>query len=181
MNEKIKGLRTIALRPIDCSPNHIKQFINIILDGGEVPIENLKRGIPTAEMLFFTGTPGKLMGVSAVRYPNAKYSKHLFEHAGVPQMYNPLSVEVCWLCVLPEYRGKGVWGNNRKVRLDYLGNRPYHAIHRVENEEVGEPIKSLNYNQAGSDFHSDLSDDKLRLIVHNHDPVLDKSKRLQYL
>lgn len=181
MSEKPEGLKTKCLRPIDCPPKFIKQFFDIVLSGGEVPIANLQRGVLQSEMLFFTGVPGTLMGVSAIRFPNAAYHKHLFEKAGVPEMYNPYSVEICWLSVLPEYRGKGIWGNNRKTRLDYLGNRPYHAIHRVENDLVGEPIKQLDYNQAGADFFSDTSDDKLRLIVHNHAPVLDKSKRLQYI
>lgn len=180
MSEETMEIRTRRLRPIDCSAAFINQFVKIVLEGGEVPIGNLRRGIPMAEMLFFTGLPGKLMGVSAIRYANEFYHKHLFEQAGVPEMYNPYSVEVCWLCVLPEFRGKGVWSNNKRARLAYLDNRPYHAIHRAENELISDPIKQTVYNQAGSDFYSKTSNDKLRLFVNNHDPVWDNSKRLQY-
>lgn len=181
MEKEIKGLRTIFRRPIDCTPKQLNQFAELVMAGGEVPIENLKRGIPTSEILFFSGIPGKLMGVSAARFANVTYHKHLFERAGVPEMYNPFSVEICWLYVLPEFRGKGVWSHNRKMRMEYLGNRPYHAIHRIMNEKISEPVKSKGYDQAGQDFFSDTSKDKLRLIVNNHDPVLDKSKRLQYV
>ncbi len=180
MSEGTKDIRTKWLRPIDCSPAFINQFVETVMQGGEVPIGNLRRGIPMAEMLFFTGIPGSLMGVSAIRHINEDYHKHLFERAGVPEMYNPLSVEVCWLSVLSEYRGRGVWNNNQAARLTYLGNRPYHAIHRVDNNLISNPMRKTVYVQAGSDFYSQTSDDKLRLFVNNHDPVWDKTKRIQY-
>ncbi len=132
-----------------------------------------------AEMLFFTQTEDKvIVGVGAVRYANAAYHKHLFQQAGVPEMYNPHSIESCWIAVRPDYRRQGVWNNNRECRMQYLGNRPCHSVRRVDNKKiVGDP----EYRQAGSNFYAKTSEDELRLMVSNHDPVYNPSKRLRYV
>lgn len=178
MAEKIAGLKTTALRPVDCSEAMIDRFIELVMLDGELPIENLRRGVPASEILFFSGTEDTVMGVSAIRFANRAYHKHLFEKAGAPEMFNPWSVESCWLYILPEYRGKGIWSSNRAARLAYLGNRPCHSVARVGNTHF-DPKKSI-YTLAGEYFYADTSDDQLRLLVYNHDPVFDKSKRLRY-
>lgn len=170
---------TLAKRPIDCEESHINIFINMVDKSHEVPLANLMRGVPMAEMLFFTVNEEKLIvGVSAIRFPNQAYHKHLFNQAGVPEMYNPYSVESCWLSVRERYRGKGVWSSNRQARLDYLGDRPCHVVRRADNKNLN-MSKSI-YAQAGTDFYSDTSEDKLMLLTYNHDPVCDPDKRLIY-
>lgn len=171
--------RTLAKRPIDCEQQYLNIFIHMVDQNHEVPLANLVRGVPMAEMLFFTVNEERLVvGVSAIRFQNRVYHKHLFGQAGVPQMYNPYSVESCWLSVRKRYRGKGVWKSNRQARLDYLGDRPCHVVRRVGNKNL-DMSKSI-YSQAGSEFYSNTSDDKLMLLTYNHDPVCDPNKRLKY-
>lgn len=177
MPEQLKGLKTIAARPIDCTSKMLNRFVDLVMQGGEVPRENLIRGVPMSEMLFFTGTNEKIVGVCALRHANANYHKHLFVKAGVPQMYNRYSVEACWTFVLPEYRGMGLWQMGLQARFDYLGNRPCHTVRRADNKFVA---KNGEYVQVGRNFYADTSKDELRLLVYNHDPVLDLSKRLRY-
>lgn len=180
MEQQANTFKTIVRRPIDCSRDQMNSFARIVLQSKEVPLENLKRGLPSAEMLFFTTTvQGEIAGVSAIRFQNKNYHRHLFEQAGVLHMYNPHSVESCWLSVRPEFRGKGVWKSNRQARLDYLGSRPCHVIRRVENAYL--VVKKSIYQQAGDNFYSQTSDDKLMLLVYNHDPVFDANKRLRYV
>ncbi|WP_284223886.1 hypothetical protein, partial [Brevundimonas denitrificans] len=81
-------IQTYFRRPIDCSPNQLRAFTRIVMEGGEVPLANLQRGIPMAEVLFFTGIGNILMGVGAFRFAQAGYHRYLFAQAGVPEMYN---------------------------------------------------------------------------------------------
>ncbi len=173
-------IRTVMARPVDCTPDSFKIFINLVMAGGEVPLINLQRGVPMADMLFFTGTAGNVMGVGAVRYANTNYHRQLFTMAGVPEMYNPDSVEVCWLYVKPEARGTGVWKNARAARLRYLGERPSHGVHRTKNDLVSPLITPSGYDQAGKDFMNNTGDHTIRLVVRNHDPVYNPSKRMCY-
>lgn len=143
MAKKPPKLTTIAARPVDCTPDMINTFFKMVLAGGEVPVENLQRGVPMAERLFFTGAGNTIMGVSAIRFSQQAYHRNLFKQAGVPEMFNPDSIEVVWLYVDPKYRGYGVWKNSRDFRLEFMGNRPSHAIHRVENDLVS-PIVEKN-------------------------------------
>jgi len=170
----------IMQRPIDCTSKQLRAFANIVMIGEEIPIDNLKRGIPAAEMLFFSILDRKIVGVSCVRYANAKFHKHLFEKAGALQMYNPSSIEFCWLSVLPEYRGQGVWVGIQKARADYMEDRPGHAIYRVDNKHVIQAIEKYNFSQAGTAFYPDTGNDKVRLITQNHDPVYEPTKKLRY-
>ena len=178
--EKTDIFETVSIRPVNCTARQLSAFTAIVQESGEVPLANLKRGVAMAEMLFFTlSQTDAIAGVSAIRFQNRVYHEHLFEKAGVPEMFNPHSVESCWLSIRPEYRGKGVWSSNRQARLDYLGNRPCHVVRRVDNKYL-DGKKSI-YSLAGSPFYSDTSDDKLMLLVYNHDDSLDRTKRLKYV
>lgn len=179
MTEEKLNFRAIMRRPIDCSPEMLNAFAKVVLKNGEVPIENLKRGIPTAEMLFFSTLGRTLVGVSCIRYQRAEFHKHLFEKAGVPEMYNPYSVELCWLSVLPEYQGKGAWSSIYNIRRKYMVDRAGHGITRVANERVAD-VSRYGYHQVGEPFIPDTSDDLIRLVATNHDPVYDPSKKLRY-
>ncbi|MBE7636257.1 hypothetical protein GUA87_05335 [Sneathiella sp. P13V-1] len=175
-------METRAIRPIDCPPGLMRAFIAMVAKGGEVPIENLQRGVPMADMLLFTiNDDKKLMGVSALRHPNSNYHKHLFELAGVPEMYNPDSLEACWLYIDPDYRGLNVWKNNSMKRMEYLGNRPVHGIMRVENKLLRKPLDNHKaFAQVGDTFTPEMSDYEVILAAANHDPVYDPTKRLYY-
>ena len=180
MSEDTQKIESLIIRPIDCSKQLIERFAELVTGGDEVPLDNLQRGLPSSEVLIITRLKEteKIVGVGALRFAQAAYHKHLFANAGVSEMYNPYSVESCWVAVDPEYRGKGVWRSNRNARLSYLGNRPCHSTRRVDNKLVG---GDREWSQAGKNFYSQTSEDELRLLVYNHDPVFDKSKRLQYV
>jgi len=173
-------VHTIMRRPIDCSPKLLEAFKDTVLVGDEVPVANLNRGVPAAEMLFFALIDKQIIGVSCLRYPNANFHRHLFEKAGAAVMYNPHSLESCWLCVLPKYRGFGAWSSMYKTRTKYTANRPTHALHRKDNTLVANPLVKMGYVQAGKDFYTDNIDNKLCLMVKNHDPVFDPNKKMRY-
>ncbi|WP_169542860.1 hypothetical protein [Sneathiella aquimaris] len=176
---EVKKIRTLCVRPVNAPEKALDAFAKIVLASGEVPLANLKRGLPMSEMLFLTiDETSHILGVGAVRFAQEAYHRHLFERAGAIEMYNPYSVESCWVAVRPEFRGMGVWGNNRKARLAFLGNRPCHSIRRADNKLTG---GNREWDQAGDDFYATTSKDKLRLLVYNHEPVFDPKKRLQYV
>ncbi|WP_025896980.1 hypothetical protein [Sneathiella glossodoripedis] len=179
MSEENEKFHASMFRPIDCSDKTLNAFAKIVLANGEVPAENLQRGIPTAEMLFFCSIGRKLVGVSCARFQNTSFHKLLFDRAGVPQMYNPFSVEICWLSVLPKYQGKGAWSAIYEIRRKYLKDRPAHGITRVENKRVAD-VARYGYQQVGEPFKLDNEDHFIRLVVKDHDPVFNPSKRLRY-
>ncbi len=163
-----------------CRSHLIKAYINLVATHGDVPRENLSPGILMSEQLFFTHDDGRIVGVCALRHSNEGYHKYLFEGASVPQMYNPDSIETCWLCIHPDYRDKGVWKELRINQLGYLGDRPSHGVIRADNEYVNKSIHKSEHLPVGIDFTTPKIDHKLRLIVRNHDPVYDSEKQFIY-
>lgn len=179
MSDQKIEIKSVMRRPIDCTPKILEAFGKTVLANGEVPIANLKRGIPRADMLFFCVVEGNIIGVSCVRYQNRGYHKHLFEQAGAPEMYNPHSLEWCWLSVLPAYQSKGAWSAMQKMRQDYMRDRPGHAIVRLENDRItGDDI--YGFQQVGEPFKIEKEEHLIRLGASNHDPVFDPAKRLHY-
>ncbi|WP_169566280.1 hypothetical protein [Sneathiella limimaris] len=181
MPEVEPELKVIMRRPIDCPPEMHKRFIEIVMEGGETLLPNLQRGVPMANMLFFGLVGREIAGVCCARYQNVHYHKHLFIQAGVPEMYNPYSLEICWLSVLPKYRRKGIFKQFITQWDGYLKDRPAHAITRVANAPVANPARfGPNYHEVGEPFYTDNSDDLIQLTVTNHDPVFEPKKRLRY-
>lgn len=172
-------LETRMMRPVDCSEKLLKRAADIIVASGEVPRDNLLRGIPAAEMLFLCAYNNVLIGVMAARHQQAVYHKHLFEKAGVPEMYNPHSLEICWLSVHPKYRKLGAWTQLSAAGLEFMKDRPGHAITRVANDHVAD-LTRFGWRQYGEPFHSDTSDDLIRLVGNCHDPVFDPNKKMRY-
>ena len=174
-------LKTVIRRPQDCSKALTERFIATVLSGGETNEKTLRFGIPYTEVLLFTGTDNDLMGVSALKFPRQTFLEHLYSEAGVSKMYNPFSIESCWLSVLPKYRGQGVWQSLRTTRMQYLANRPCHSVKRVSNPYVNNMSKDTYYQQAGKDFYSDILDETVKLMVANHDEEFDPKKQFLYL
>jgi len=180
VTENIENLRTIVLRPQDCSEKMKEKFVQLVAAGGEAEEHRVRYSLPYSEVLIFTGFGNTIIGVGALLRPKTSYIQHLFECAGEPQMSNPYSIESCWLSVSEAYRGKGVWRHNNSAKLDYIGDRPYHTIRRVANKSVADLSKEQEYVHVGKDFFSPISKHKLRLMAANHDPVFDPSKKLRY-
>ncbi len=174
-------LKTHIRRPQDCSKDIIERFVEIVLSGSEMNEKMVRGSIPYAEVILLTAKDGQLVGVSALKFPRQSYLKHLYQEAGVPEMYNPFSIEACWLSVLPQHRGQGVWQNNQSARVEYLTNRPYHSVRRVNNPNIKALSKDPHYEQAGEDFYSDILSETVRLMVANHDKEFNSKKRFLYL
>lgn len=181
MSDQKSQVRVLIRRPIDCTPKMIRAFKNLLLSHTDISNEMFVTGLGASERLFFGVIDDKLAGVSCLKYQKAKYHRYLFEQAGVPEMYNPDSVEAGWACVSPNFRGHGVWSRMHDLRMEYIGNRPMHGTHRVTNDLISQPLsRKGDYVQAGSDFKSFSTPHPLRLVVRNHDPIYDPSKGLVY-
>lgn len=172
-----QDILAVSKRPIDCSPYMLKQFVRLVMMSGEVPRVNVERGILMAEMLFFAGIENKVLGVKAVRYTQKAYHKYLFKQAGIPQMFNPDAVEVCWLSVDPEYRKLGVWKHLRTLRQKYVGSRPTFGVVRHENEVITD---STDADRVGKPFRSVDDKNWITLIARNHDTIYDPEKKFIY-
>ncbi len=175
MNDKPEKFETVLKRPIDCTGELLEAFIKLVMQSEEVPINNLTRGVLQAEMLFFTVDKKKaIAGVSAIRFQNALYHQHLFEHAGVPEMYNPYSVESCWLSVKPEYRGQGaaakLLATMEQVAIDLPISTVY-TIARAESFGMNIVFSRAEYTFCGTLHNNTQIAGKLESMNVWHKPV----------
>lgn len=141
MPKNLDNLKTIVRRPQDCSNKMKEEFIRLVAEGGEAEENRVRLNLPYTETLIFTGVGNHIYGVGALLRPRINFIQHLFQCAGEPQMANPHSVESCWISVSIRHRGKGVWRHNNAAKEEFLGNRPYHSLRRVDNKNVSDPAK----------------------------------------
>ncbi|WP_025896978.1 hypothetical protein [Sneathiella glossodoripedis] len=182
MNNPKPEISVRLIRPIDCSAQLIDAYKTLLLAHTSVKDSHFRQGLAGVEQFVIAvADNAKLVGTACLKYQSRKYQQYLFKQAGVPEMYNPDSIESAWVCVHPDFRGMGIWNKMHEIRSSYLGNRPYHATHRVENHPVSKRTERRDgYRQAGKDFNSVTSEYKLRLVVANHDLVYDPVKKLIY-
>ncbi len=180
MSEIVEKIWTRRLRPIDCAPAFINQFSQIVLQDGSATTDSLRQEIPFCEMLFFTGVTGKLMGVSAIRYANDQIQRKQFEKAGIAKLCDPLSVEICWFSILPEFQDQGVATHNLGNCLDYLSNRPCYAY--ADKSKILSSILEQNeeFSMPESGLNKDQKDIPAKIYLRNHQSGRKTSEHLQY-
>lgn len=182
MTTNTSDISIFLIRPIDCSAKILNAIRDLLLSQANVPHKYFQQGLFGAEQFVVAISKEKtLVATACLKYQHTTYHKYLFTQAGVPQMYNPDSLESAWVCVHPDFRGQGIWNRMHDMRASYLGNRPYHSTHRVSNDIVVKRTERRDgYIQAGQDFQSVTSEHELRLVVANHDPVYNPETCIIY-
>lgn len=99
--------RVVSKTPAECSDEELKQFADVLSEGGQVTPNGLLSRIKLAKVLGFAYLieSNELVGVSALKVPLESYWKNVETGAGVPLPADEFPYEVGWLYVKPEYRG----------------------------------------------------------------------------
>tara|TARA_R110002072_G_scaffold116942_8_gene247656 strand:- start:2370 stop:3626 length:1257 start_codon:yes stop_codon:yes gene_type:complete len=103
--EKRKYSRVIA-PPNDCSEKQIDQFVELVAMGGEVAdgVRNRTRRAKTLGFVEYDGVP---VGVAAVKRPLKNYKKKVFKESRSPLDVDEFSLELGWIYLKENHRGKG--------------------------------------------------------------------------
>jgi len=98
----------IVKKPADCSSNEIEHFENLVKAGGEVIHSHLRDRIMRAEyLIFLQGHDEKILGVAALKRPNAHYREEVFYKAGSSEDPDEFNLEIGWIYVIEDCRGLG--------------------------------------------------------------------------
>lgn len=182
MNVDKSKISVSLIKPIDCSTRLLDAIQELLLSHTTIREPHFYQGLLGVERFVVAVYDKKTLAATAcLKFQHKEYHRYLFAKAGVPQMYNPDSLESAWVCVDPSFRALGIWNKMHNMRADYMGNRPFHATHRVNNDVVAKRSERRDdYVQAGHDFKSVTSDHMLRLLVANHAPVYNPEIRIIY-
>lgn len=164
--------------PSECSANEIGEFMNLVLEGGEVAAGGLRTRIMAAEQLAFLRTDGQLVGVAAAKNPKDMYRFSVAHASGFPLMKQEYLYELGWVFVVPAARGKGYARSLAEAAISQVSSNGILATSRSENLAMHHILIKLGFTQSGSTYRSTHGDHQLKLFTRAPSPfgVREKTK-----
>ena len=97
------------LSPLDCSPQALADFENLVTKYGTVDPEGLTQRIREASrLLFLRESKGQVVGAGALKRPQLSYRSEVFAKAGTTTPPDEYRVELGWVAVAKSYQGRGL-------------------------------------------------------------------------
>ena len=97
------------LSPLDCSPQALADFENLVTKYGTVDPEGLAQRIRDApRLLFLRESNGQLVGVGALKRPQLSYRSRVFAKARATTPPDEYRVELGWVAVAKSHQGRGL-------------------------------------------------------------------------
>ena len=122
----------IVKNPGACTNIEIGAFIAFVRAGGEVSIQGLADRIRGATVLVFAKLEGLVVGIAALKQPQASYRRRVSSESGSPLPVGEFPHELGWIYVSPNMRRKGLSLSLCQAALASAANAGVFATSRSE-------------------------------------------------
>lgn len=139
--------------PSDCSDSELKQFVALVNEGGEVA-NGLDGRVRRAVVLAMMYCSDDLVGTAAIKRPNNNYRKKVFQNANAGQQPSSYPVELGWIYIAPEHRGKGKTTALVEAALHQLDGGYAFATTRQNNEAMHHVLQKTGFSHVGNPYAS---------------------------
>ncbi len=153
------------MRPQLCSDAEIGAFCCFIRQGGEVDIAGLEGRVRQAKALVFLYVDRTLVGVAALKQPGKNYRDKVFKAAGVSDNSATFGLELGWVFVRPEHRGKHYSLVVSSAAIGQADGAPIFATTRTDNVNMNGTLEYLVFKKVGITWSSIDGEHKLVLYV----------------
>lgn len=161
------SVQVVARDPKDCHDTEIKDFMGLVLKGGEVAPKGLEERIRSAVSLVFLTIDCCLCGVAAIKSPNAEYRENVSSKSGIPLPEDEFPYEFGWVFIIPSAQGQKFSRNLTQVALSAAGAKGVFATSCTNNERIQATLKKFDFVSAGSHWTSKRGDYKLQLFIRS--------------
>jgi RimJ/RimL family protein N-acetyltransferase len=148
--------------PNECSVLEREAFIALVSEGAEVPANFLQNGIQRARELLWIASDNQLSAVAAIKIPLASYRFNTFKKAKAPDQAVRFPIELGYIYVASDHRGKGYATALVKCAINLAGTESMLATTRVDNTAMQVILSKAEFAQLGSDYAS--QEDASRLL-----------------
>ena len=150
----MRRVNTEIREPDGCSDAEIAAFCCFVRQGGEVEERGLEDRVRRAKALAFLYVSGTLVGVAALKQPNQRYRDGVFKKAKVSQCTALFDLELGWVYVLPEYRGKHYSAVLSAAAKSQSNNASIFATTRSDNKPMQKTLERLGFKRIGNTYDS---------------------------
>lgn len=158
-------VQVVSRSPGDCHDSEIKDFMALVLAGGEVTPNGLEDRIRSAVSLVFLTIGCCLCGVAALKRPEASYQRQVSSKSGVPLPEREFSYELGWLFIMPSARGRRFSVDLTRVALSGVATDGVFATSRTDNAGMHATLAKFGFLSAGRPWASARGDHQLQLFI----------------
>ncbi len=155
----------IVKSPTECSNIEICAFIAFVRDGGEVSIQGLPERIRSAATLVLARIDGLVVGVAALKQPQASYRRRVSSESGALIPAKDFPYELGWVYVSPESRGKGFSLLLSQAALIESKGTGVFATSRTDNIAMHRSLAKLGFEITGSPYTSGRGNHSLQVFA----------------
>jgi len=138
--------------PAACSEAERQAFSRAVRQGFPAA-RDLDRRVRAARWLGFHYAPGDaLTAVAALKVPSARYRRTVFRRAGSPISPANCELELGWVFVAPEQRGRGVAVELCRLLLDRAPTTAVFATTRPSSHSMIAILRGLGFARVGRPF-----------------------------
>lgn len=163
----IGSIKVIRKAPNNCSESELADFQSLVLAGGEVTPTGLGNRVGSAHVLAFLTLGKCLVGVAALKRPEARYRKRVFHKSGTTIAEADYPFELGWVFVLPSARGWHLSSNLVQEVMLSAGTHGVFATSRTDNRPMHATLGKYSFSTVGKPYSSSRGDHQLQLFVHH--------------
>lgn len=144
-------------RPQECSELEIDEFIQLILDGGQVDTRFLMNRIKNAKFLAFCYVNEELVSISSIKVPDIGYKNRIFRSSAIETEANLHSFEIGYSVTQEKHRGNGY---NFKLNRELLTKLEKCKIYATTaNSGMIRLLKKLDFKSIGVKYKGKHNDE----------------------
>lgn len=153
-------------QPSTCSDAELAAFCCFVRRGDEVMSEGLEERVQQRGLaLVFLWVDHALVGVGGLKRPNTRHRDKVFRSAGVPKEASRFSVELGWIFIPKEHRGKRYSLPIAATAMSQADGAAVFATTRSDNVPMQHTLDHLGFTRLGEAWASERGDYKLVLHV----------------
>lgn len=158
-------VQVIARSPGDCHDTEIKDFMALVLAGGEVNAEGLETRIRSAVSLVFLTVGCCLCGVAALKRPEGRYRKRVSSNSGIALPEREFPYELGWLFIMPSAREQRFSVDLTREALAGAGTEGVFATSRTDNASMHATLAKFHFLSSGHPWASARGNYQLQLFL----------------
>ena len=162
MNSPVCTVRS----PKECSPEELREFVDLVRAGGEVAYTGLADRVQKAHSLAYLKDDETLIGIAGLKFPSQNHRSEVANGAQVYLHEHALPLELGWVYVLPSERGGKSYLLCEALISNAKGAGVF-ATSREGNKAMHCTLGKLGFNRQGSDWPSGQNPENLWLFIKN--------------
>jgi len=165
----MRRVNTEIKTPDGCSDAEIAAFCCFVCQGGAVEKRGLEGRVRQAKALAFLYVGDTLVGVAALKQPLPRYRDDVFKKATASQCATLFNLELGWVYILPEHRGKHYSEVLSAAAKSQSYNTPIFATTRLDNKPMQNTLERLGFKKIGDTYDSkcrDSTGSKYKLLLY---------------